>query len=257
MLSRTAREVHAANVQEALQQLTHWCRVYPNLKLMPRVCELRKFMRHKHSGGKSYPIYEACKDCPGPVPIDGSSQAEIEEHTVETKSFRRERHPKVCKRCGRTPEETKFYPSRPERCVECILAVKAAKKAGDPKMHEPIVEPPAEPQADVQEAPYHCEIHGPHHGRMFGRSQSALCPECYALRFKARMQEVRGGKHAEDSNGSGEMTVPQWIADWAREQGKEKGIAAVDLIVGMLASQIPGDWLKTWLIRQATKEALR
>lgn len=45
-----------------------------------------------------------------------------------------------CSSCGRTPSQTKFYPSRKDKCVECIKAKDMARRAGQPPTYTVVEE---------------------------------------------------------------------------------------------------------------------
>lgn len=50
-----------------------------------------------------------------------------------------------CSGCGRTPSETKFYPSRKDKCVECIKARQGLRKAEEPRTYTEIHEQESAP----------------------------------------------------------------------------------------------------------------
>lgn len=111
-------------------------------------------------------------------------------------------------------------------------------------------------KAEEEKAKYQCEIHGPHTGRMFGKQHSSVCPKCHSLKMSEKMREIRSREKARpDAAPLAEITLPDWITAWAEEQGAEQGIPGKEIVVGLIGKSIPSDWLKNWLIRQATKEA--
>jgi hypothetical protein len=79
-------------------------------------------------GGEADPVYE------GMTNYDPAAEAKAREE--EKKAPKRG----ACRACGKTPDETPFYPSRKDRCKECIKAENRAKSVGSAK-YEPIMEP--------------------------------------------------------------------------------------------------------------------
>lgn len=102
---------------------THVCRSRPSLKLSLNACLARK-KAHDDKTRPSHKLdpYWECKGCEGAIPIEQAEKPKEEIARVEAKKHRSG----ACADCGRTPEETPFYPSRKERCKECIQARKAA-----------------------------------------------------------------------------------------------------------------------------------
>lgn len=270
----TAAERHRMTVDEAVAQLTHKCRKYPGLKLKPEACEKRQSKRQKIFRGKTYPIFDGCSDCQGPVPIGAPDEPASEPKPIQPSKTRKKRlKPTVCSECGRGPEQVHFYPSNPYQCAVCLRARDRARTAAT-KSWTPI----EEISHSVKEAPeelrdeqqtvereaipagismrYACEIHGQHDGRMFGKQHSSVCPKCHSLRMSEKMREVRSRENSRPAAGPpAEITLPDWITAWAEEQGAEQGIPGKEIVVGLIGKSIPSDWLKNWLIRQATKEA--
>ena len=266
----TPLERHRMLVDEAVAQLTHKCRKYPGLKLRPDACEKRKSKRQKIFRDKSYPIFDGCSGCPGPVPIEEDAPKPEPKPIPPSKTRKRRQHPTVCTECGRTPEQVHFYPSNPYQCAVCLRARDRARTARQ-KSWTPIEEEPqpmtqnaAEQPQDPQEispieaqpvmASYHCEIHGDHNGRMFGKQHSSVCPQCHSARMSQRMKEVRAREVKTEPPSTTAITLPDWIADWAQEQCAQHGISGKEFAVGLIGEHIPADWLKNWLIKRA-KEA--
>jgi hypothetical protein len=260
----SAQEQHRISLEQALATLTHRCRFQAGLKLKPEHCAKRKSIKQKIAHGREYPIYSQCGDCQGPIPL-GEPQAVIDKIPTITlpppKASKRHERPKKysppskCKQCGKEPsDEVRFYPSRPDVCIPCILSKAAARRAQSPKKWSPIVEetsesptevlpmPPTQPEP--QALPYTCEVHGPHKGRLFGTAHSKLCPTCHAERMSIKMKESKG-------NGNGSITLPDWVSAWAEEQGAQQGIPGREFILGFIGEKIPSEWLKDWLIKRA------
>lgn len=87
----------------------HTCRSRNGLKLSMASCQKRKEKAEERRNKHGNPYWE-CIDCEGAIPIDVKPE--------------REPRADACKVCGRTPDETRFYPSRIDRCAECIKAAK-------------------------------------------------------------------------------------------------------------------------------------
>lgn len=270
----TAAERHRMTVDEAVAQLTHKCRRYPGLKLKPEACEKRQSKRQKIFRGKSYPIFDGCSDCPGPVPIGAPDEPASEPKPVTPSKTRKKRlKPTVCSECGRGPGQVHFYPSNPYQCAVCLRARDRARTAAA-KSWTPIEEDshpvkeapeelPDEQQTVEREAipaismRYTCDAHGPHNGRMFGKQHSRICPKCHSLKMSEKMREIHSREKARPNAAPlAEITLPDWITAWAEEQGAEQGIHGKEIVIGLIGKLISSDWLKSWLINQSiNKEA--
>jgi hypothetical protein len=273
-LDQAKRDKVRAAIDEAVGRLSHRCRMYPSLKLRPAVCAKRKAMKQKIAHGRYSPIYEACKDCQGPVPLileDGPESDSGTEVPARSSVSRRKKKldPTTCNICGKPTEETQFYPSNPHTCIQCLnererrcklSARKTWKEEPEPMEPATAVEsPPPDPETEalkdsttesvVQELPYTCEIHGPHAGRMFGRSHSKLCPACYREKASILMKEVRArGTTHPQSNGRKEIILPDWVSAWAEEQAAGKGIPGREFVIGIIGERIPAEWIKQHLL---------
>lgn len=279
-------------IEEALDTLTHRCRFRPALKLRPNACDARRAKKQKIADEKSFSTYWECAQCEGPVPRepeDGdrpeSMTADSGKSTVARRGAKpsRERKPGKkaggkgptldsksvgpCNLCGKGPEETDFYPSRPERCISCIKKRKKELRHGGPvgkREEEPLsvtavqVEHPmdARPMTSPESGHpdrgaessghlYLCENHGPHSGRIFGRAHSKTCPSCYREKMKAQLEASRKTKTSETPGGD----IPQWIADWCAEQAVLHQVSPREYLIGQIAREIPADWLKEWMVR--------
>jgi hypothetical protein len=134
-------ERNRLNIEEALASLTHRCRFLPGLRLKPEHCELRKSRKQKIANQKDYSVFRECSQCPGPVPWSGAENrvrndpsgraekpSEPKPSAESARPSRRKRTPERCNRCGKGPEETRFYSSRPERCAACIEELAKERK---------------------------------------------------------------------------------------------------------------------------------
>lgn len=126
--------------EAALAMLRYRCRNRPQLKLSsPESCEayLARWNRNPMALAPSLAVQ--CRDCPGPVEIDGGQQkpsvtsTEFEPGEKEMASTRASRNrqygkPTVCRTCGlavgtlrEDGTEVSFYPSRADECKRCIV----------------------------------------------------------------------------------------------------------------------------------------
>lgn len=257
-MALTPAERNRIEIEDAVSLLTHHCRKHPTLRLRPEACELRKSKRQKIKGKHSYPIFEQCQDCPGPIQIHQGKEKKVLEQR--------------CRKCGRGASEVRFYPSRPSTCVPCIRERNHDRKAAQPQTWSPIVEEPVKSEATEEvpveevlvepeivdpkdaeelpeETPYHCEIHGPHGGRKFGLSHSVICPKCHSEQMSKKMKLVNRKGPGMEHAPADPIVLPQWIGDWAAEQASKKGISARELVFGLVGEQIPSEWLKKWLLK--------
>lgn len=262
-----AKETLGRTVEEALGKLTHQCIKYPALKLLPQACAKRRATKQRIAHGKSYPIFDGCKDCPGPIPIDGEIDTPSVEPAPKPASRKKKMAPTVCKVCGKGQNETRWYSSNPNVCAECLYDRERQRKLNARKTYSEIKEtenmkredpPPAEEQSqpvaaeippEVIPETYVCEVHGLHAGRMFGKQKTSICPKCHREKMSVKMKSVKAGERQENGASGQQIVLPQWIGDWAEERAAAQGIPGRELIIGMIGEQIPNEWLKAWLIK--------
>lgn len=132
-----------------------------------------------------------CVVCFGFDKDDGEMSMSQPAQGFQSVSTQRNMKDATCKTCGKTPEETKFYPSRKDRCAACIIKTTAENrtKSNIPRQ-APLNPPPVDPailaeidaQPDVPSLPTpdvtvisepegHAEPKGP-------EISSAICLQC-------------------------------------------------------------------------------
>jgi hypothetical protein len=102
--------------------------MHRGLRFTLAACEARrnKFIGNPHSQ-KDFNIFFECKGCEGPIPIGQKK----EEPTMEAErpNVLAARKGRPCSKCGRTPDQTEFFPSRKDKCKECIKALMAENRS--------------------------------------------------------------------------------------------------------------------------------
>ena len=77
-----------------------------------------------------------------------------------------------CSSCGRPPSQTRFYPSRTDKCVECIKARRNARTAESPKSYTDL-DPVVSSEIDAQP-----ELHVEEQDPVSAPAASCTCREC-------------------------------------------------------------------------------
>ena len=151
--------------------------------------------------------------------------------------------PTTCRTCGKTAGEVRFYPSRPNECIDCIVAKRKAKDDQGTKGYRVLTEGTSDPAAGR----YECSIHGPHDGTMFGGRTSSNCPECVNIKrkesIKATSTVIAGVREV--------LVKHPWIEDWMEEEAAKRGIVNRWEVLTDIAKQIPPEWFKAWALRAA------